>query len=290
MNYFSPQWTLLAGILCSFFFQNHQVQIYASKYSSKLLQISIVLLGASLNFTLILRDGGGNFFLTFASVTLVFIVGILAGRLLKIPREQSLLITCGTAICGGSAISALAPVIKADNSSFTVSIGIVFLLNAVAVFIFPLIGQYFDLSQNQFALWAALAIHDTSSVVAASAQYGDQALATATIIKLTRALWIIPMVLVFSLRGTQKTKLSLPWFIVGFLIVSLIFTFINVPNAYTQMIKTIAKTGFSFTLFLIGLSFNWSKLKNIGFRSFGLGIGLWLMISTVSLTSLLIFS
>jgi len=291
MNFLSPQYALLAGIFLSFFIQNHRIQHHASVWSSRLLQISVVLLGASLNLKIILSKGEENLFLTLASVSFVFLVGIIVTRLLSIQKEQGLLITCGTAICGGSAISALAPVIKADATAITVSLTIVFLLNAIAVFVFPLIGQSFELTQDQFGIWAALAIHDTSSVVAASALYGDQALATATTVKLTRTLWLIPTLLIFSQMNqkSEKLKITLPWFIFGFIALSLLFTFTAIPSSYSLGIKTIAKLGFSLTLFLIGLSFHWHKLKSIGLRPIGLGVGLWIMISSLTLFAILSF-
>ena len=289
MNFLAPQWTLLAGIGLSFFFQNHIIQNYTSKWSTKILQLSVVLLGASLNMTVITNNGAENLLLTFGSVSFVMMIGLIASRTLAVQKEQGILIACGTAICGGSAISALAPATKADNSAITISMGVVFLLNALAVFIFPAIGHYFELSQDQFGIWAALAIHDTSSVVAAASLYGDSALATATTIKLTRALWIIPTVLIFSqiYQKADKIKLTIPWFILGFIGMSLIFTFTNIPTDISQGIKGIAKIGFSLTLFLIGLSFHWGKLRNIGLRPIGLGIGLWVMISSLVLFALI---
>jgi uncharacterized integral membrane protein (TIGR00698 family) len=285
MQILSPQWTLLTGIILSFFIQGSDLQSTAKKWSARLLQISVILLGASLNFNAVLNQGTDGAFITFLSILAVFLLGFVGSRILKLHREQGILITMGTAICGGSAIGALAPVIKADSMSITVSIAVVFLLNALAVFVFPLLGNIFELTQDQFGLWAALAIHDTSSVVAASAIYGATALEIATTIKLIRALWIIPVTLFFSFTasGAQKGKITIPWFILGFLLVSLLFTFAAIPLDYKLTVTSLAKSGFALTLFLIGLTFDFKKIKSVGFRPLLFGIGLWIIVSSVSL-------
>lgn len=286
MNLLSPQWTLLTGIILSLFLQGKDIQVSAKKWSAKLLQLSVILLGASLNFNAVLAQGSESVLVTFLSILFVFFIGYLGRKALKVNDEQGLLITMGTAICGGSAIGALSPVIKADTMAITISIGVVFLLNALAVFIFPFLGNFFELTQDQFGLWAALAIHDTSSVVAASAIYGEKSLEIATTVKLIRALWIIPVTLFFSFytKGTKKGKISIPWFIFGFLAVSMIFTFIYLPGSYKTNVTSLAKTGFSITLFLIGLTFDFKKIRSVGLRPLFLGIGLWIIVSSLSLT------
>ncbi|HLW55934.1 MAG TPA: putative sulfate exporter family transporter [Bacteriovoracaceae bacterium] len=285
MNFLSPQWTLLTGIILSFFFQGHVIQDHAKKLSSKLLQLSVILLGASLNFNAVLNQGTEGVLITFISLLVVFFLGYLGRKALKVDYQQGTLITMGTAICGGSAIGALSPVIKAETMAITVAIGVVFLLNALAVFIFPFTGELFQLTQEQFGLWAALAIHDTSSVVAASAIYGSKALEIATTVKLIRALWIIPITLFFSFytKGATKGKISIPWFIFGFLILSLIFTFIEIPLSVKTNVTDLAKMGFAVTLFLIGLTFDFKKIKAVGIRPLLLGIGLWIIVSLLSL-------
>jgi uncharacterized integral membrane protein (TIGR00698 family) len=281
----SPQWTLLTGIVLSLFIQGMEYQNKAKRWSANLLQVSVILLGASLNFNAVINQGSCAALVTFVSICLVFLLGYLGRILLKVNAEQGLLITMGTAICGGSAIGALSPVIKADTMAITVSIGVVFLLNALAVFIFPFLGHYFELTQDQFGFWAALAIHDTSSVVAASSIYGSKALEIASTIKLIRALWIIPITLFFSFytRGSTKGKITLPWFILGFLIVSMLFTFVDLPGVYKATVTDFAKMGFAITLFLIGLTFDFKKIKAVGVRPLLLGIGLWVIISSLSL-------
>lgn len=192
----------------------------------------------------------------------------------------------GTAICGGSAIGALAPIIAADSMTLTISFGIVFFLNALAVFVFPFMGNLLQLSQEQFGLWAALAIHDTSSVVAASTIYGQHALETATTIKLTRALWIIPITFwygYFQNKNPYK-KITIPWFIIGFLVFSLAFTFIPHLATLKGPLLKISKLGFSVTLFFIGLTFNLAKFKEVGIKPFLFGFGLWIIVSITSLS------
>lgn len=285
MQNLSPQWTLLTGIVLSLFIQGKDLQPQAKRYSAKLLQFSVILLGASLNFNAVLNQGSDGALITFSSILFVFFLGQVGQKTLKVDSQQGLLITMGTAICGGSAIGALSPVIKADTMAITVSIGVVFLLNSLAVLVFPFIGEMFALTQDQFGIWAALAIHDTSSVVAASAMYGSQALEIATTIKLIRALWIIPVTLFFSFytKGATKGKVSVPWFILGFLLVSMLFTFVDLPGSYKSTMTAFAKTGFAVTLFLIGLTFEFKKIKAVGLRPLLLGVGLWIIVSTLSL-------
>ncbi len=284
MNLISPQWMLCAGIFLSFLPFCEKFKLPAKNISSKLLQLSVVLLGASLNFHAVIRQGISGLSITFFSLLIVFVLGAIGRKLLAIEKTQGLLLTMGTAICGGSAIGALAPVIRADNIAFTISIAIVFLLNAIAAFAFPWIGHLLQLSQDQFGLWAALAIHDTSSVVAAAGAYGARALEVATTIKLTRALWIIPITLFFGFRYKSDSKnLTFPWFILGFIVVSLIFTFADVPKEIKINITHLAKIGFAVTLFLIGLTFDLRKIKQVGMRPLIFGVSLWLIVSTLSL-------
>lgn len=291
MNILSPQWTLLTGIALSFFIQGHDLQNLAKKYSTKLLQLSVILLGASLNFNAVISQGSDGALITFLSIIFVFLLGHFGRKALKVDYQQGLLITMGTAICGGSAIGALSPVIKAETMAITVSIGVVFLLNAIAVFIFPPLGHMLELTQEQFGLWSALAIHDTSSVVAASAIYGSKALEIATTVKLIRALWIIPITLFFSFytKGATKGKITIPWFIFGFLLVSMLFTFVDIPGNYKANVTILAKTGFAITLFLIGLTFEFKKIKAVGLQPLLLGVGLWIIVSTLSLVLIKIY-
>lgn len=286
MLFLSPQWTLLAGILLALLLPyNINREEKAKRWSSKLLQASVILLGASLNFNSVLKQGTAGAGLTFLSILFVFSLGFLGVKWFKINKDQGTLITMGTAICGGSAIGALAPVIASDGLAIAVSMGVVFLLNAVAVFIFPFIGELFALTQEQFGLWSALAIHDTSSVVAASSIYGEKALEVATTVKLTRALWIIPITLFFSVysRKGGDAKVKLPWFILGFLALSLTFTFFDLSRELQDNLTKISKAGFSATLFLIGLTFSMNKIKQVGAKPLIFGISLWVIVSVASL-------
>mgnify|MGYP003574900184 CR=1 FL=1 len=281
----SPQWMLLLGMVLSIFLSDHQqIQNIAKTWSSKLLQLSVILLGTALNFHHVLKQGAEGVLVTMISIGGVFLLGYLGIKILKLDKIQGILITMGTAICGGSAIGALAPALSASSMAITISIGIVFLLNSLSVFLFPPIGHWLQLTQEQFGLWSALAIHDTSAVVASSSIYGKEALQVATTIKLTRALWIIPITFLFSLKNSGgNKKISIPWFILGFLAVSLIFTFTDTLNSLKEPLLYLSKQGFALTLFLIGLSFNIRKLKEVGLRPFIFGTVLWIIVSIASL-------
>lgn len=285
MNIGSPQSTLLLGIaIASFVPLKVEWQKNAKQWSGKLLQWSVVLLGASLNFHEVIKQGTTGLGVTAASIGLVFGIGWLGIRIFKIENRLGWLLTMGTAICGGSAIGALAPVIAADATAIGVSIGIVFILNALAVYLFPFLGEIFQLTQEQFGLWAALAIHDTSSVVAAGAIYGEKALEVATTVKLTRALWIIPITLIAGFIVKSKSrKLAIPWFIIAFLLVSILFTFIEVPTSVKQLTVQTCKLGFAATMFLIGLTCNLQVLKTVGTRPLVFGILMWILVSSGSL-------
>ncbi len=286
MLFLSPQWTLLAGIILALALpQNKTREEKSKRWSSKLLQVSVILLGASLNFNSVLKQGATGAGLTLASILFVFVLGFLGVKWMRIKKDQGTLITMGTAICGGSAIGALAPVIAADGLAIAVSMGVVFLLNAIAVFIFPFFGETFALTQEQFGLWSALAIHDTSSVVAASSIYGSKALEVATTVKLTRALWIVPITLFFSVysRKGGNARVKLPWFILGFLALSLVFTFFDLPRELQETLSKISKAGFAITLFLIGLTFSVNKIKQVGSKPLIFGVALWIIVSFASL-------
>jgi uncharacterized integral membrane protein (TIGR00698 family) len=289
LPYLPAQWSLLLGITLSFFIQGHQIQEAVRPWSTRLLQISLILLGASLNFHSIILQTKEGVLITLLSLIFVFILGVIGQKLLKVDKIQGTLITMGTAICGGSAIGALAPVINADAMAITVSISVVFILNALAVFIFPFLGELFSMTQDQFGLWAALAIHDTSSVVGASALYGSGALEVATTIKLIRALWIIPITLTFSLltKADRTKKVPVPWFIFGLLLLSLLFTMFNLPVELKLAATWLSKNGFAVTLFLIGLNFDLQKMKKIGIKPLILGSLLWIIVSATSLLVIL---
>lgn len=279
----SPVTSLLMGMVNVMFFGNPFPR--ATKMTLKyLLQISIIGLGFGMNFTKVVAAGKDGFVFTLLTIGTSIGLGFIIGRLLKVERIISYLISVGTAICGGSAIAAISQVVEADENDVSVSIGTIFILNAVALFIFPTIGQVFHLSQEQFGIWAAIAIHDTSSVVGAATHYGNEALMIATTIKLARALWIIPLVLITSVIFKKQSPASVfPWFILFFVLASLTNTYIALPTVFTQNILIISKTGFSLTLFLIGLGISPAKLKIVGFRPFLQGVILWLIILICSL-------
>lgn len=279
----TPAVALFLGILLSLTIGVPYSKL-TKKVSKYLLQISVVGLGFGMNLHQSLQAGKEGMIFTIISVIGVMILGAFLGKLLKINRKNSYLISSGTAICGGSAIAAVAPVIDADENDTSLALITIFVLNAVALFIFPPIGRALDLSQVQFGTWAAIAIHDTSSVVGAGAAYGDEALKVATTIKLTRALWIIPLAFVsaFVFR-TKGCKASIPYFIIWFVVAMLVNTYFTLPQIVTTNIVFIAKKLLTVTLFLIGCGLSISALKTVGVKPLLLGVILWVIISVVTL-------
>jgi uncharacterized integral membrane protein (TIGR00698 family) len=249
-----------------------------------LLKISVVGLGFGMNMFSAFRAGEDSFLFTVASITITISLGLLIGKYFGIDKKISQLISCGTAICGGSAISAISPIIKADNKQISISIGIVFLLNSIALFIFPPIGHLLELSQHQFGVWSAIAIHDTSSVVGAAEIYGDKALEVATTVKLARALWIIPVSIlfaVFSKAGINKVRV--PYFIGLFILAIIANTYIPSLKEFSPYIVIAAKTGLTLTLFLIGSGLTFKSLRDVGAKPILLAVFLWVFISISSL-------
>jgi uncharacterized integral membrane protein (TIGR00698 family) len=238
-----------------------------------------------------LASGKEGMMFTIISVVGTMIIGMFIGRkLLKVSRNTSYLISSGTAICGGSAIAAVGPVIKAKDSDMSVALATIFVLNAIALFIFPVLGNWIGLSQQQFGTWAAIAIHDTSSVVGAGAAYGEEALQVATTIKLTRALWIIPLALVTSfIFKTEGRKINIPWFILYFIIAVVLNTYVlnSIPEV-GQFISGLARKGLIITMFFIGASLSTDVLKAVGIKPLLQGILLWLVISIGSLIYILL--
>ena len=225
---------------------------------------------------------------TVVSVVGVMVLGILIGYWLHLNRKTAYLISSGTAICGGSAIAAVGPVLKADENEMAVSLGVIFILNAVALFIFPPIGHMLDMSQQQFGTWAAIAIHDTSSVVGAGEQYGETALQMATLIKLTRALWIIPLALVTMFLFREKgSKISVPWLIFIFILAMIVNTYAALPVWFVDTMVWIARRGMVVTLFLIGASLSVATVRQVGVKPLLLAILLWIVISLTSLAVVL---
>ena len=259
---------------------------FNKKASKKLLQYSVVGLGFGMNLYESLASGREGMLFTIVSVFGTLLIGMLIGRkLLKVDKETSYLISSGTAICGGSAIAAVGPVIKAKPANMSVALAVVFVLNAIALFIFPSIGHWLGLSQQEFGTWAAIAIHDTSSVVGAGAAYGEEALKVATTIKLTRALWIIPLALATSFIFKSKDrKISIPWFILFFVIAILLNTFVldSIPE-FGKVISGLARKCLTLTMFFIGASLSTDVLRAVGLKPLIQGILLWAVISIGSL-------
>ena len=263
---------------------------FNKKVSKKLLQYSVVGLGFGMNLHASLASGKEGMLFTIISVMGTMILGMFIGRkLLKVNRDTSYLISSGTAICGGSAIAAVGPVIKAKDSDMSVALATIFVLNAIALFIFPVFGNWLGLTQQEFGTWAAIAIHDTSSVVGAGAAYGEEALQVATTIKLTRALWIIPLALATSvIFKNGGKKINIPWFILWFVVAILINTYLldSVPEV-GKAISGLARKGLIVTMFFIGASLSTDVLKAVGVKPLLQGILLWVVISVGSLAYIL---
>ena len=260
--------------------------------SKKMLQYAVIGLGFGMNLQDSLASGKEGMMFTVVSVVGTMLVGMLIGyKLLKVDKSTSYLISCGTAICGGSAIAAVGPVIKAKDSEMSVALATVFILNAVALFVFPVLGHWLGLSQQQFGMWAAIAIHDTSSVVGAGAAYGQEALQVATTIKLTRALWIIPLALVTALIFKNKeNKISIPCFILWFVVAILINTYLlqDFPQV-GKIISMIARKVLVLIMFFIGASLTKSTLKSVGVKPLIQGVVLWIVAAVSSLLFIMNF-
>jgi uncharacterized integral membrane protein (TIGR00698 family) len=255
----------------------------AKRLSRFLLQASVVGLGFGMNLHQVLRAGRSGFVYTMLGISFALLAGTALGRLLDVQPVPSFLISTGTAICGGSAIAAVGPITQASPDEMAISLGTVFVLNSVALLIFPSIGAALKLTQSQFGLWAALAIHDTSSVVGAAAKYGAEALAIATTVKLARALWIVPLSIGTAVARGAKAKIQWPWFIGLFCLAAVCNTYLPAgAHAYAIAVK-IAKIGLTATLFLIGSGISVATVKQVGHRPLLQGIILWLLVSIGSL-------
>ena len=281
--FLSPALSLLTGIVMALVLGN-PFPVFSKKASKKALQVSVVGLGFGMNLFESLAAGKQGMLFTIVSVVGVMCIGVLIGKWMKVNRKSAYLIATGTAICGGSAIAAVGPVIDADDDQMSMSLATIFILNTIALFVFPPIGRWIGLSQEQFGLWAAIAIHDTSSVVGAGAAYGQDALQIATTVKLTRALWIIPLALVSSLIFRAKgKKVSIPWFILLFVLAMVLNTFLPIPSAATGLIVMLSRKLLCMTLFLIGCGLSLSSIKKVGARPLALGMLLWIVISISTL-------
>lgn len=296
LPFISPAIALFMGLAYALLLGN-PIPKMAKKTSKYLLQVAVVCLGFGMNLHESLASGKEGMLFTIVSVTSVMIIGYFAGKLLKVDSKTSYLISSGTAICGGSAIAAVAPVVKADDNQMSVALGTVFILNAIALFIFPPIGHWLGMTQEQFGQWAAIAIHDTSSVVGAGEAYDSTyfpgqesiALQIATLIKCTRALWIIPLALITSLIFREKnSKISIPWFIIFFVVAMIINTYLTLPSSLTTGIVWFAKKGLCMTLFLIGSGLSLDVLRSVGARPLIQGVLLWIVIALLSLAVIML--
>ena len=281
--FISPPIALLMGIIVAQFL-GHPFLHLNHKTISILLQISVVGLGFGMNVHTALQAGKDGILITITSVFGTLIIGFLLGKMLNIDKKTSMLISAGTAICGGSAIAAISPVIDAKEKQISVALGTVFILNSLALFIFPLIGHLLRMSQTQFGIWSAVAIHDTSSVVGAANKYGAEALQIATTVKLTRALWIIPIAFLSSLAFKSKnTKIKIPYFIGLFVLAIVINTYAPFVKEFNNYIVSFSKNGLTITLFLIGSGLSKTALASVGFKPILQGIILWIIISIPAL-------
>ena len=278
----SPPIALLAGLLYGLSFA-HPYHLDAKKLSAFLLQASVVGLGFGMNLHEVVKAGRGGFVYTAMSISFALLVGLSIGRLFKVEYKPSLLISAGTAICGGSAIAAVGPVLNAGEEEMAVSLGTVFVLNSIALFLFPAIGYALHLTQAQFGLWSALAIHDTSSVVGATAKYGPQALMIGTTIKLARALWIVPVAFGVALMRKEKTQIKWPWFILLFCLAAVAGTYLPVFASVYPQLSALGRIGLTVTLYLIGTGISLSTLKQVGIRPLLQGLLLWTIVATLSL-------
>lgn len=278
---------LLLGLIFAFIFPNPYPK-FNKKTSKYLLQVSVVCLGFNMNLHESLRSGSEGMLFTVVSVIGVMVLGVMVGYWMHINRKTAYLISSGTAICGGSAIAAVGPVLKANENEMAVSLGVIFILNSIALFIFPPLGHLLDMSQEQFGTWAAIAIHDTSSVVGAGESYGESALQIATLIKLTRALWIIPLAIatMFIFRD-KSSKISVPWFIFIFVLAMVVNTYVALPEAFVSVMVWIARRGMVLTLFLIGASLSLASIKSVGVKPLLQAVILWIVISVSSLAVVL---
>jgi uncharacterized integral membrane protein (TIGR00698 family) len=303
-SYLSPPVALALGILFGLCFA-HPFPKQAKTVSKWLLQGAVVGLGFRMDLEQVIRAGRSGFVYTLLGISFALLLGTTLGRLLSVQRKSSLLISAGTAICGGSAIAALGPVIEAGEEQMAVSLATVFVLNAVALFIFPGIGTALGLSQSQFGLWAALAIHDTSSVVGAAAKYGAVALVVATTVKLARALWIVPLTLAAAglyRRGatpaaadgpgpapgprpavTPRPKIQWPWFIALFCLAAVVNTYMPGGAPVYSVLSSAAKIALTVTLYLIGSGISRASLRQVGPRPLLQGVLLWLVVGLSSL-------
>jgi uncharacterized integral membrane protein (TIGR00698 family) len=279
---FSSPVALIAGIIYGFSFA-HPYHLESRKLSRLLLQAAVVALGFGMNLREVAHAGRAGFLYTAISISAALSLGWLLGKLLSVSSKGAWLITVGTAICGGSAIAAIAPIITPTEEDMAMSLGTVFILNSVALLLFPAIGWALHMNETQFGLWAALAIHDTSSVVGAAAKYGPHALKIATTVKLARALWIVPVAMLAASLTKSKAAVQLPWFIALFCLAAVANTYLPAGHALYPVLSRIGRLGLTVVLFLIGTGLSQETVRRVGLRPFLQGVGLWAIVATASL-------
>ena len=288
-----PSWlALLVGVALALTLGNPYLE-QTKKITPRLMALSIVGLGFGMNLMVLAQVGYQGIGYTVAGIAVTFLLGWATGKMLGAQRDISLLLTCGTAICGGSAIAAVSAVIRAKSQDITVALGTVFLLNALALVMFPPLGHYFGLTENQFGLWSALAIHDTSSVVGASMQFGPRALEVGTTVKLARALWIVPLALLIGYFRSREKNVDAPvggfkkpWFILGFVLAAALMTWVPELQPTGHWIESVARRTMVLTLFLIGVGLTRATLKAVGFKPFMQGVMLWFAVSSLTLAAI----
>ena len=281
--FISPPVALLMGLFIALFI-GHPYLHLNSKATQTLLKISVIGLGFGMNVHSALKAGKVGILFTVVSIIGTLFFGYMLGRILKIEKKTAYLISTGTAICGGSAIAAISPVIKAEEKQISIALGAIFILNSIALIVFPIIGHQLQLSQSQFGLWCAIAIHDTSSVVGAASKYGTQALEIATTIKLARALWIIPVAFISTfLFKNKNSKIKIPYFIGMFVLAMVLNSYIPFVQQYGHYLVSIAKAGLTLTLFLIGCGLSKKVLQSVGVIPLLQAFILWILISLTAL-------
>jgi uncharacterized integral membrane protein (TIGR00698 family) len=281
-GFISPPLALTVGLIYGLTMA-HPYHVDAKRLSKFLLQASVVGLGFGMDLREVLRVGRTGFLYTAVSITLALVLGWLLGKLLNVEKTPSFLISAGTAICGGSAIAAVGPITNANEEEMAVSLGTIFVLNSIALLLFPLLGNLLHLDQTQFGLWSALAIHDTSSVVGATAKFGAIALAVGTTVKLARALWIVPVSVGAAMVKRSKAKIQWPWFIALFCLAALANTYLPAFHGIYPILNKLGKAGLTVTLFLIGTGLSKETLRRVGIRPLAQGVLLWAIVAVGSL-------
>lgn len=284
-----PHFSLAIGLLIGLTIGN-PIQSITKPITKYLLQGCVVGLGFGMDFMKVVDAGKTGIIFTIITIFGALGLGLLLGKILKVPNKITYLISCGTAICGGSAIAAISPAMQAEEKEISMAMATVFTLNAIALLLFPYIGHFLDLSQHQFGLWAAIAIHDTSSVVGAASAYGDEALTIATTVKLARALWILPMVIITAMIYGKKAGIKLfPVFIFLFVLASLANSYLSIPKEISAGIVSLSKSGLSITLLLIGANISVKNIRETGVKALLLGFLLWIVLLVGTLTAVVYY-